>query len=591
MWKLFLSLPFLLFAQESMLCEADAIAKKYNAIVAKAAPPLSSPQPEECLNTANVWFAIDLEEITTPAFEHLSDEMLWDHLREIGVQGVHLKNLKQGGGLRTGLRIDPKWGDQWDDLANSLQKKGMVLIGDAIGGSTGLSKDFYLALKNVGDYAGLYHLIEIEKRDWKKLPGIANGQFAANIPWLTLQALQKKGYVPEQFTPYVKESRWNATSAVKCVDGKVRRWIYLKENEVDPVIDWLNPSFAGYRIATADTLDSIYRLGEKIVRLDGTIPQNAKDTLALWTRKLGGYSIQESKGGIDEWKTSNADLIADTLTRPALLHALVAEDAEVLKMMYRLFLEDGVETKRLVHVLQPFDEYTCDWSQWISQPKRKLKYYDEVLTAEALRNRLLKEDAGTIIDNQPSTWASYCAAALGIQDFEKKREDLTDTHLLLAFFYAMQPGAFSFSVSDLLGTLSQQSVNLIGPNENTLYASLPGQLKNNRSFACQLRKILTVRRENQLQNSELVSVPQTKQPGLIILIHQLKEGNRTQLLAVNFGRTRVQQTVEMAAFKQTTAIDLMTGLAEKKPLESPTLHLDLPPLTGKVILFQTKYYD
>lgn len=574
-----------------MLSEADAIAKTYNPIVAKATPPLLWPQTDRCLETANVWFSIDLGEIIAPAFEHLSSEMLWDHLREIGVQGVYLKHLKQGGSFRTGLRIDPKWGDQWDDLALSLQKKGIVWIGDAIGNSTGLSQDFYLALKNVGDYAGLYHLIEIEKKDWKKLPCVAQGQFAANIPWLTLQTLQKKGYVPEECTPYVKESRWNATPAIHCVDGTVRRWIYLKDNEVDPVIDWLNPSFAAYRIATADTLDSLYRLSQKIVRLDGTIPQNAKQTLTLWTRKLGGFSIEESRGGIQEWKSSPSDLISDTLTRPALLHALLTEDTEALKIMYRLFLEEGIETKKLVHALQPFDAYSRDWAEWLSQPKRKLKYYDEVLTAEVLRNRLLKEDAATLLDPQPSTWTRYCAAALGIHDFEKNREDLTELHLLLAFFYAMQPGVFSFSVSDLLGTLSPQQVNLTGSNETTLYASVSGQLKNNRSFAHQLRKILAVRRENQLHNGELIHVPQTKQPGLIILVHQLKEGCATQLLAVNFGRTRAQQTVEMSAFKQTTAIDLMTGLAEKKPLESPLLHLDVPALTGKVILFQTKYYD
>ena len=63
-----------------------------------------------------------------------------------------------------------------------------------------------------------------------------------------------------------------------------------------------------------------------------------------------------------------------------------------------------------------------------------------------------------------------------------------------------------------------------------------------------------------------------------------------QMLAVNFGRTPVQQTLEIPSIRQTTAIDLMTGLAEKKPLDPPPLRLELQPLTGKVILFQTKYY-
>jgi maltose alpha-D-glucosyltransferase/alpha-amylase len=283
-------------------------------------------------------------------------------------------------------------------------------------------------------------------------------------------------------------------------------------------------------------------------------------------------------------------MMADTLTRPALLHALIAEDAEALKLIYRLFLEEGIETKRLVHVLQPFDQFTYDWDELLLHPRKKFKYYEEVLTGEALRIRLLKEDADRIGTVQPATWPSYCAAALNVNSYEKNREDIGQLHLLLAFFYALQPGAFSFSVSDLLGMVGAQKVDLMKANENTLYASLPGQLKNPKSFALQLRKILDVRREQELSTAELLAVPQTKERGLMILIHRLR-GGMTQLLALNFGRSAAEQVLEMPAIRQTTAIDLMTGLAEKKPLESSTIRLSLPPLSGKIILFQTKYHD
>ncbi len=574
-----------------MLHQADEISKKYALEVAKAPPPLLSPQPQSCLNTASVWFSIDLEEIQEPAFEHLNNEDLWDHLREVGVQAVYLKGLKQGGAFRTGIGLDPKWGSDWDSLAMSLQKKGMVLVGDSLGNCTGLSADFWLALKNVGDYPSLYHLIEIEKQDWKWLPQMGASQFCSNVPWLTLQELHKKGYVPEQFAPYVKTSRWNATPQVNCADGKVRRWIYLKEKQDDPVIDWLGASFAGSRIAAADALDSIYNLGQKFIRIDARINANAKETLSLWARRLGSYTVQEGRGGLDEIAQASSDLVSDTLTRPALLHALIAEDTEALKLMYRLYLGEAIETKRLVHVLQPFDEFTCDWSELLLFPRKKFQYKEEELTGEALRMRLLQQDMLTVGNNPLSTWTSYCMTALGIKDFEKKREDITDTHLLLAFFYAMQPGTFSFSASDLLGTVARQTIDLMGPNENTLYASLPGQLTNRKSFAMQLRKILAVRKENGIESGELLAVPNTAQPGLMILVHRLKGSRMVQLLAVNFGRTPAQEVLEMPEVRQTTAIDLMTGLAEKKPLESATIRLSLPPLSGKVILFQTKYYD
>lgn len=574
-----------------MLHQADGISKKYTLEVAKAPPPSLSPQPQGCLNTASVWFTIDLEEIAVPAFQTLNCDLLWEHLREIGVQGVYLKGLKRGGAQRTGIELDPKWGSDWDSLAMTLQKKGIALIGETVGSSTGLSADFWLALQNVGDYPGLYHLIEIEKQDWKLLPMAVAPQLYANIPWLTLQQLHNKGYVPEQFAPFIKESKWNATAPLPCADGKVRRWIYLKDHEADPVIDWLGASFAGSRIAAADTLDSIYTLGQKVIRVDARIHSHAKDTLSLWARKLGSFTVQEGRGDIDELSLAPTDMMADTLTRPALLHALIAEDAESLKLMYRLFLHKEIETKRLVHMLQPFDAFTCDWAEFLLHPKKKFRYYEELLTGEALRARLLKQDMLKCGDNPLSTWPSYCMTALGIKNFEEQRENVTDTHLLLAFFYALQPGAFSFSASDLLGTVAKQTIHLMGPNDNTLYASLPGQFKNRKSFARGLQKILSVRRDNGIESAELIAVPNTTQSGLLILVHRLQTSGMIYLLAVNFSRSAVQQILEMPNIRQTTAIDLMTSLKENKPLESATICLDLPPLTGKIILFQTKYCD
>jgi hypothetical protein len=611
-WKWLLLLPFFLNAQnetddlclncpqetysnapnpylsESFLYQAEEVSQKFSLEVAKLSPPSLIPQPQTCLNQASIWFTIDLSQLQAPAFEMLNDETLWDHLRDIGVQAVFLKGLKKGGQQRTGMGIDPKWGSDWNDLALCLQKKGITLIGESLGASTGVNIDFGLALKNYIPYQGLYHLIEIEKKHWKLLPTTSPAELFVNVPWLTLQELHKRGYVPEKSTPYVKKSSWNATGPVKCADGKVRRWIYLTEEKGNPAIDWLNPSFAGSRIAAADTLDSIYNLGQKIIWLDDAINWSAKETQALWIRKLSASSVLETKGALDEWKKAPTDLISDTLTRPALLHALIAEDAEVLKLMYRLFLEEGIEVKRLVHSLQPFDAFRCDWALFLADPRKRFQYYEEMLTGEALRMRLLKQDIATIGEKGSATWPSYCLAALGEQE---KRDDLIQTHLLLALFYAMQPGAFSFSVSDLLGLKNLETVDLLNPNEGSLYGSLSSQMKNSLSFANQLKQILLIRKESAIENGELLSIPETKQKGLFLALHRIQGSSLLHLLAINFSKTEAQQTLEIPQIRQTTAIDLMTQLAEKKPLNSSTIQLNLPPLSGKVILFQPKYYD
>ena len=596
------------FAQEplvsqSMLFEADQIAKRYQLETAKAAPPSSLRQTDGCLDKASVWFTIDLHQVGVEegrsVFGMLGAEELWDGLREIGIQAVSLKGLKKGGNYRTGLGLDPRWGTEaeWNRIAQNAKRKGIVLIGESIGAHTGMGADFYLALKNYGEYPGLYQLIEIPEEDWKWLPKIPTGHPIANVPWLKLQELNRRGYVPEDANPYVKESSWNATAKIQGVDGVSRRWIYRKENRTDPAIDWLGPSFTGIRVASADALDSFYRLGSEIFELDSAMSGNAKETIALWVRKLGGFSAEKIEGGVEPLKKSSSDLAFDSLTQGALLHALIAEDAEALRLIYALLLEEGIESKRLVHVLQPFDRNACEWSEWLCSSKKKFLYYDEQMTGEALKNRLLREDLAKVGGERIplSTWTGYCASALGIQeiqDFEKSAPRIVQAHLLLAFFYAMQPGAFSFSAADLLGALPHQtpSLDLMGMNSSTLYSCLPNQLKNCHSFALRMKQMLQTRRDHALEKGELVAVLPTKNRAVLLLLYRMHGTGFFQILAVNFGRAGTKETLEMTRLRNTTAINLISGHFEDKSFESASFLLELSPLSGKAILFQPKYY-
>ena len=85
----------------------------------------------------------------------------------------------------------------------------------------------------------------------------------------------------------------------------------------------------------------------------------------------------------------------DGLTRPALLHALITQDAEALKVIYRLFLEEEMPAERFVHTLQPLNSFSCDWAEWVENPRKKYRYAEEHLTGEVLRKRMLSEDLST----------------------------------------------------------------------------------------------------------------------------------------------------------------------------------------------------
>ena len=131
----------------------------------------------------------------------------------------------------------------------------------------------------------------------------------------------------------------------------------------------------------------------------------------------------------------------------------------------------------------------------------------------------------------------------------------------------MQPGVFALSGWDLVGalTLPGESVksliaegdtrwinrgayDLLGkhsgvtksssdlPRAQALYGPLPEQLKRPDSFASELRKMLRVRAQYRINESEQVELPAVQARGLVVMVHRLPAGAGTQVTAVNFGR-------------------------------------------------------
>lgn len=576
-------LPIALAAQNTILLEqAEAISHFYSADIAKAPPPALFPQSDACLAQASIWFRVDASPST---LEPWMNEASWRIVRDLGVEALSFHPSQENHSF-------------WAAFQMQAEKEKISLIGSIIGNSTPPNSDFEKALQAIGDYPSLYQLIEVDPSDWKLLPPLTKGACPANIPWLSLQELHKKGYVPEQFTPYIKASAWNATGKIVGADGKSRRWIYLKENEMDPVFDWLSPTFSAYRLASGDALKKSFEKGEKFLKVDAALPQMAQEMLALWIRKIGSFSVASASGTLEELRHNHTDLIADAATPSPFLHALITQDAEALRVIYRLFLEEGIESKRLVHTLEPFSEDGCGWYAFLNLAKKQLRYREEMITAEVLRRRLLKEDLIQLsIPAQEripvQSWVDGCARALRIKDFQKHKDEIMRAHLLIAFAYAMQPGVFSFSLDDLVGILPGQSLegNLLDANDGALYSSVPIQLKNPRSFASQLKAILQTRTASKIAFGELVDVPKTSHDCSLILVHRLPKTRFIQVLALNFGKESIQESIDIASIRQTTAIDLMSNLAEEKIFSSSQFSFIIPPLSGRVFYFQPKYYD
>src|SRR5262249_60038544 len=174
------------------------------------------------------------------------------------------------------------------------------------------------------------------------------------------------------------------------------------------------------------------------------------------------------------------------------------------------------------------------------------------------------------------TTVGVAGAEVGKSEVGKHRgvqpQDIHRSELLLAMYNAMQPGVFAPSRWDLGGALTlpgdsvssliaegdtrwinRGAYDLLGhhagvttsssglPRAQALYGPLPEQLQRPGSFASELRKMLQVRAQYRINESEQVALPAVQAPGLVVMVHRLPRGAGIQVTAVNFARTPVRE--------------------------------------------------
>ena len=235
--------------EQSMLAQAEPLARRQSGRGSQWRHPYAQAQPRAAAAKASVWFTAYPPAIITAQEESvlatLGDERLWQAFAAIGIQGIHTGPMKVAGGLtghqytptidgyfdRIGLDIAGEFGtaEEFKALTATANRHGAIVIDDIVPGHTGKGADFRLAELGVGDYPGIYHMVEIAPADWPLLPTVAAGADAANLCPATVDALQAKGYIVGRlarvifYEPGVKETNWSATPAIEGVDGVARR--------------------------------------------------------------------------------------------------------------------------------------------------------------------------------------------------------------------------------------------------------------------------------------------------------------------------------------------------------------------------------
>jgi len=421
--------------QESMLGDANVIATQFSGRGSMFQNPFARPDPRAAIETASVWFtAYPISVLGRPGCSFLGtvgDPALWEVFQRIGIQGLHTGPVKRAGGIRgwsptpsvdghfdrISTQIDPAFGTEAEfrAMCEVAGAHGGTIIDDIVPGHTGKGADFRLAEMNVGEYPGIYHMVEIDPADWHLLPEVPRGRDSTNIGLETEDQLGKAGYIIGRLQrvifqqPGVKDTNWSTTAPVIGPDGVERRWVYLHYfKQGQPSINWLDPTFAGVRMVIGDALHSLSDLGSGALRLDANgflgveksavglpawseghpLSDAANQLIASMVRKVGGFTFQELNLTIDDIKiTSEAgtDLSYDFINRPAYQHALAMADTEFLRLTLNESLTIGVNPVQLVHALQNHDELTYELVHFATVHKDDLyPYHGEQITGAEL---------------------------------------------------------------------------------------------------------------------------------------------------------------------------------------------------------------
>jgi trehalose synthase len=508
--------------QKSMLTDASRIAGQFSGVADMWQSPFATPNPTAVLGRSSVWFtAYPISMIPKPGHSFLGtlgDENLWRVFEVIGINAVHTGPLKRAGGV-FGRELTPSVDGQFDRISTQIDEvfgtevefrhlcevaaaHGGIVIDDIVPGHTGKGPDFRLAEMKVGDYPGIYHMVEIPPQDWHLLPQVPPGRDSVNLDREAEERLQRAGYIVGRLQrvifqdPGIKDTNWSATAPVTGPDGVERRWVYLHYfKDGQPSINWLDPTFAGMRLVIGDALHSLGHLGAGALRLDANgflgversadgdgpawseghpLSEAANQLIASMVRKVGGFTFQELNLSIDDiQKTSEygADLSYDFVNRPAYAHALAIGDTEFLRLTLNAALQHGLQPVRLIHALQNHDEMTYELVHFaIGHKDNSFRFRGAELTggelAVKIRNELIERLTGEAAtynaifttNGIASTIATIIAAALGYTDIANlapgQIEKIKQAHLLLAMFNAWQPGVFALSGWDLCGLLT-----------------------------------------------------------------------------------------------------------------------------------------
>jgi maltose alpha-D-glucosyltransferase/alpha-amylase len=151
---------------------------------------------------------------------------------------------------------------------------------------------------------------------------------------------------------------------------------------------------------------------------------------------------------------------------------------------------------------------------------------------------------------------------------------------------------------DLVGANPNATTSSLGiPKAQSLYGSLPDQLKSPSSFASQVMKMLAARKQYRVAEGQMLAVPPVGDKGVCVLIMRLPDSQNLAITALNYGRgstsvqvnlTQVPPGIPPTSVAGQTATDIVSGQSAGVVSDSGLLSIDLDSLSGKTLAVQRK---
>jgi trehalose synthase len=623
--------------------------------------------PAGLLNHAATWVLIHpmtmLTSSQSTVFSQLSESAVWPVLREIGASGLYAAPVQGSGFLWARSRKGTDTGDDvvqyefsrtagTDDQYKRLMREAVgnnVLIGsDLVPAATGLGPDFFLALRGVREYPGIYCMVEIPDEDWNLLPEADPETEVAVLGPERVEALDRRGLLPKSMrgenSPLSRSGGWAVTGPVRGVDGAGRRWVYrYYRNPSYAVLNWEDPSQAAHRILSGSAVLQVGLRGQALIGLrfeafQGLEPvaegagtggsfsiepaRTAAQSMGREITRYGAWSWVRDDGlplnVLGDFLASGVDYIFDSVFSPAAEHALLTGDAGPARFMADEALRLGLDFSRLAHVMPAQDGINYALSYLAGEAASDGK--QAALPSDSVRSAMLaaagKNSPAPVRDNRLyATGASLAAMALNA-DPASALKDIQNGHALLIFFKAMQPGLLMLTGQDLCGALplspdapgagrgdpeeaarggyglgsvsGMRAVSTMGTaRAPQLYPPPDVQVHNKDSFLRKIGVFLRPRRDRGIGKGSLVARPATRGKGSIALLTRLPDGDSWLLSVCNFSRSTVNEVITLADMPgPDRASSRVTPLAggEKWSVADKNISVTLGPWQGTALL-------